>query len=60
MSLLVHKNKLRLTEGGQGTYILKPIPRDLKKIVPANEHVTMQIASQVYGINTVENRMIFF
>lgn len=63
MSLLLSKNKLRLTEAGeQGTYILKPIPRDLKKVdqVPANEHVTMQIAAQVYGINTAENGMIFF
>jgi len=63
MSLLLSKNKLRLTdEGEQGTYILKPIPRDLKKVdqVPANEHVTMQIAAQVYGINTAENGMIFF
>ncbi len=63
MSLLLSKNKLRLTEEGeQGTYILKPIPRDLKKInqVPANEHLTMQIAAQVYGINTAENGLIFF
>jgi serine/threonine-protein kinase HipA len=63
MSLLLSKNKLRLTEEGeQGTYILKPVPRDLKRVdqVPANEHVTMQIASQVYGINTAENGMIFF
>src|SRR5690606_40079276 len=43
-------------------YILKPIPRDLKKVdqVPANEHLTMQIARQVYGINTAENALIFF
>lgn len=63
MSLLLSKNKLRLTEEGeQGTYILKPIPRDLKKVdqVPANEHVTMQIAAQVYGIHTAENGLIFF
>ncbi len=63
MSLLLSKNKLRLTEQGeQGTYILKPIPRDLKKVdlVPANEHLTMQIAAQVYGINTAYNGMIFF
>ena len=62
-SLLLDKNHLRLTaEGEQGTYILKPIPRDLKKVtqVPANEHLTMQIASQVYGIHTAENGMIFF
>ena len=63
LSLLLEKNKLRLTkEGEQGEYILKPIPRDLKKInqVPANEHLTMQIASQVYGINTAANALIFF
>lgn len=55
--------QLRLTkEGEHGTYILKPIPGDLKKVeqVPANEHLTMQIAKQVYGINIAENAMIFF
>ena len=63
LSLLLEKNQLRLNkEGEQGEYILKPIPRDLKKIdqVPANEHLTMQIASQVYGINTAPNALIFF
>ncbi|MDR2835512.1 MAG: HipA domain-containing protein [Bacteroidales bacterium] len=63
LSLLLDKNILRLTqEGEQGTYLLKPIPRDLKKVdqVPANEHLTMQIARQVYGINTAENAMVFF
>jgi serine/threonine-protein kinase HipA len=63
LSLLLEKNQLRLTrEGELGTYILKPIPRDLKKVdhVPANEHLTMQIASQVYGIYTADNGMIFF
>lgn len=63
LSFLLEKNQLRLTkEGEQGTYILKPIPRDLMKVdqVPANEHLTMQIAKQVYGLNTAENAMIFF
>jgi serine/threonine-protein kinase HipA len=63
LSLLLEKNLLRLTgEDEQGTYILKPIPRDLKKVnqVPANEHLTMQIARQVYNINTAENGIIFF
>lgn len=63
LSFILEKNLLRLTkEGEQGTYILKPIPRDLKKVdqVPANEHLTMQIAKQVYGLNTAENAMIFF
>ena len=61
--LLLEKNKLRLTNAGeQGTYILKPIPQNLKKVeqVPANEHLTMQISRQVYGINTAENALIFF
>ncbi len=63
LSLLLDKNVLRLTkEGEQGTYILKPIPRDLKKVdqVPANEHLTMQIAKQVYNLSTAECAMIFF
>ena len=63
LSMLLEKNVLRLTrEKEQGTYILKPIPRDLKKVdqVPANEHLTMQIAKQVYGINTAENALVFF
>lgn len=28
--------------------------------MPANEHLTMQIARQVYGISTAENALIFF
>lgn len=63
LSLLLDKNKLRLTEEGeQGTYILKPIPRDVKNVdqVPANEHLTMQIAKQVFGLQAAENALIFF
>jgi serine/threonine-protein kinase HipA len=63
VSLLLEKNNLRLTEEGeQGTYILKPIPRDIKHVdfVPANEHLTMQIAQQIYSIYTAENALIFF
>jgi serine/threonine-protein kinase HipA len=63
LSLLLVKNELRLTrEGEKGTYILKPIPRDVRypDQVPANEHLTMQIARQVFRINTAENAMIFF
>lgn len=63
LSLMLEKNLLRLTkEREKGTYLIKPIPRDLKKVdqVPANEDLTMQIAKQVYGINTAENAMIFF
>lgn len=63
VSVLLDGKTLRLTnEGEQGTYILKPIPRDLKKVgeVPANEHLTMQIAEQIYGIRTARNALIFF
>jgi serine/threonine-protein kinase HipA len=63
LSLILEKNHLRLTKPGEiGTYILKPIPRDIKKVemVLANEHLTMQIAKQVYNINIAENALIFF
>ncbi|MFI5162363.1 MAG: type II toxin-antitoxin system HipA family toxin [Sphingobacteriales bacterium] len=62
-SVLLDKNKVRLiNEGERGRYILKPIPNAGKKPdqMPANEHLTMQIARQVYGIETAENAMIFF
>ena len=62
-SVLLDKNKLRLiNEGEQGEYILKPIPGAGKRpeCMPANEHLTMQLARQVYGIETAENALIFF
>lgn len=62
-SVLLEKNRLRLAkEGERGTYILKPIPLIGKKNdqMPANEHLTMQIARQVYGIETAENTLVFF
>jgi serine/threonine-protein kinase HipA len=62
-SVILEKNNLRLTEEKeQGTYILKPKPHGLRKTImaPANEHVTMQIASQIYKIPTAENGLVFF
>jgi len=62
-SVLLVENKLRLIEEGeQGSYILKPIPNIGKDIdqMPANEHLTMQIARQVYNIETAENALTFF
>ena len=62
-SMLLEGNKLRLTEEGEcGVYILKPIPRVGKNTdqLPANEHLTMQIARQVFGIETAENALVFF
>ncbi len=63
LSLFLVKNKLTLTEPEQhGLYILKPIPDELKKPdqVPANEHLTMQLAEQVFGIPTAANALTFF
>lgn len=62
-SVRLEKNKLRLIEKGeQGNYILKPIPNAAKRSdqMPANEHLTMQVARQVYQIETAENALIFF
>jgi serine/threonine-protein kinase HipA len=62
-SVLLDKNKLRLArENEQGTHILKPVPGAGKKAdqMPSNEHLTMQIARQAYGIETAENALIFF
>ncbi|MBC6490998.1 type II toxin-antitoxin system HipA family toxin [Flavihumibacter stibioxidans] len=55
------KNQLELVDR-KGQYILKPIPGDLinRAFIPANEHVTMQIAKQVFSIETAANAMIFF
>jgi serine/threonine-protein kinase HipA len=63
ISLVLEKNKLRLNKSGEdGQYILKPIPTDVKKTdqVPANEHLTMQLAEQVFNIYTAAHGLIFF
>ena len=62
-SVILEKNVLRLTKPGEhGRYLLKPIPRFGKNAdqMPANEHLTMQIAAQVFGMETAENALIFF
>lgn len=61
---VIENGKIRLSrEGEQGTYILKPAPMSIglstRKQIPANEHLTMQIAAQVYGINTACNGLCF-
>ncbi len=61
--VILDKNKLRLIEKGErGTHILKPIPNAGKNAgqMPANEHLTMQIARQVFNIETAENALVFF
>ena len=64
-SIVMDDDKLRyIREGEQGTFILKPRPTAYQIInrdfCVANEHVTMQIASQVYGIETAANAICFF
>ena len=63
-SAIIDDGKIRLAhKGEQATYILKPAPFNLslstRKQIPANEHLTMQIASQVYGISTASNGLCF-
>ena len=64
---LVVNDKYQLvkpTLNERGTYILKPAPTSYalldRKYCPANEHLTMQIASQVYHIETAANALCFF
>jgi serine/threonine-protein kinase HipA len=63
ISLKLVRGKIFPTEK-DGEYILKPIPSAdiprFKADVPANEHLTMQIASQVFGIATAVNACIRF
>jgi serine/threonine-protein kinase HipA len=61
-SLKLENNILVLSEK-KGEYILKPIPSgrfDNLSHFPANEHLTMNIAGQVYKINTAANAVIYF
>ncbi|HTI09827.1 MAG TPA: HipA domain-containing protein [Puia sp.] len=61
-SVLQEKNNLILTDSA-GTHILKPVPNErLDRLIdlPANEHVSMQIARQVFGVRTADCGMIFF
>lgn len=61
-SMKLEDGKLILTnEGGQ--YILKPVPSgQFKNLdqVPANEHLTMQIARQLFKISVPPNAIIYF
>lgn len=65
LSVVVQNGKIVPTpEGGQGKYILKSAPENKRlknrKQMPANEHLTMQIAAQVFNIRTAENAVAFF
>ena len=54
---------IKPAEGEHGTYIFKPAPTSYalldRKYCPANEHLTMQLASQVYRIETAAKKHIF-
>ena len=57
---VVENGRIRLArEGEQSTHILKPAPWNAilgdNRHIPVNEHLTMQIAAQVYDINTAAN-----
>lgn len=63
--LLDDSNKLRYaSREEQSAYILKPRPVGYQIInhdfCAANENLTMQLASQVYGIETAANALCFF
>ena len=58
---LADKNLVLTDKGGQ--YILKPIPVGQFKYLdqaPANEHLTMQLAGQIFKIKTPPNAIIYF
>ncbi len=61
---IIKSGEIRIAEDNErSTHILKPAPWDKtlrdRKLIPANEHLTMQIASQVYGIQTAANGLCF-
>lgn len=66
LGLLIDSNdKLRYTgENEQSAYILKPRPTGYQIVnhdyCAANENLTMQIAAQIYGIETAPNAVCFF
>jgi len=62
-SLKLNGNRLELCETN-GQYIIKPIPTadhlEMMEDAPENEHLTMQIASQIFNIKTAHNTLIYF
>lgn len=61
-SLMLEGRNLKLTNKS-GRYILKPVPNGPFQnldYVPINENLTMQIARQLFKINTAENGLVKF
>jgi serine/threonine-protein kinase HipA len=62
ISLVFNGGRLEMVPSG-GEYILKPRPYGLFKrleVAPINEHLTMQIAHQVFGIEVANNALVSF
>ena len=60
-SLMVNEGRLEPTENG-GTFILKPAVEGLfdnTKDMPANEHLTMQMARQIFKIDAADNALVY-
>lgn len=65
LAVVVDGDHFRFAKGGErGTFMLKPKPTASflydKDDCPANENLTMQIASQVYHLETAANGLVFF
>lgn len=65
MGMVVDDSQLRYSrENERSTYIVKPRPQSYHLMAteecPANENLTMQLASQVYGIETAANGLVFY
>jgi serine/threonine-protein kinase HipA len=62
MSLVLRNRRLEMTEAG-GQFILKPAPHGSFRhldMVPINEHVTMQIARQIFNMAVAANGLVEF
>ena len=62
ISLALQDGRLKMVPSG-GQYILKPRPHGTfqrLEMVPINEHLTMQIARQVFKIEVAENALVAF
>lgn len=65
LSAVVENGQIVLTPPGEhGRYIIKPAPSyknlRFRTFIPANEHLTMQIAKQVFKMKVAENGIVFF
>ncbi len=61
-SMRLQESQLLLTDTG-GQYVLKPIPAGQFKNLeqaPANEHLTMQLAKQLFHLEVPANAIIYF